>query len=120
MSECPVCYAETVSDYQYEEYVLCGIDEKCPHGCYSYDFSYGYHTLTISIRGHAIPFYWTYHDDGKELRCLRERAIEIVAKRARMALIEDLRTPPCIQCGKPAQFCFCSVEHAREGGVPPA
>ena len=60
MSECPVCYSETKHYSGYGDYYLCEESDECPHGCYSYEYSYGNSAVTISIRGHVIPFYWGY------------------------------------------------------------
>jgi hypothetical protein len=88
--ECPVCYAKMkVSTYTLdwmgpisEHY------ELCPNKCYSYEYSYGYTSVFVNVRGHALQFGWGYSDDRETLRAESD-AIDVACEAARRAQLED-------------------------------
>jgi hypothetical protein len=88
--DCPVCSSQMTEHIDTIDWggPICEHVATCPNGCYSYEFSYGYTTVFVNVRGHRLQFGWGYSDD-KELLRAETDAIDTVCAAARAARLED-------------------------------
>src|SRR5271168_1258990 len=88
--DCPVCSTELREQHAtLDEGTISEHYAVCPKGCYSYEYSYGYTTVQVTIRGHNLMFGWSYSDDKQTTRAESD-AINTALEAARHAQVEDL------------------------------
>src|SRR5271157_3221736 len=122
-AQCPVCGARLLENNMHiSEGTLCESEEKCPHGCYYYLFAYGNTDWDVSIRGHHVRFFGSYHDSQQECHD-RDASMDTIIAAAQACLLEDfwqgVPELTCYQCVKPAKLHYCSDACARNGTTGP-
>lgn len=82
--ECPVCGREMTVETETIDWggPICEQYSACPGGCYTYEFSYGYTTVYVSVAGHRLRFGWGY-SDGKDAVRAETDAVETACEAAR-------------------------------------